>query len=89
MALAIERSTGRQDNLAALVNSQGNPAEAALLYQRALSIFERAFGPGHPKVITSLTNYRRLLTKAGRKAEALELSARAARYPKSAKDVAS
>ncbi len=40
-------------------------------------IFEQALEPGHPKIITCLENYARLLRKTNRMPEALELEARA------------
>jgi tetratricopeptide (TPR) repeat protein len=42
--------------LAVLYNRQGRYAKAEALYKRALAILERALGPGHPDVATSLNN---------------------------------
>ena len=47
------------------------------MYQRSLAIFEKALGPEHPQVATSLENYADLLCKTGRDAEATEMEARA------------
>ena len=47
------------------------------MYQRALSIYEKALGPEHPNVATSLENYAALLRKVGREAEAAGMEARA------------
>jgi hypothetical protein len=48
------------NNLAVLLKGQKNYEEAAALYQRTLSIFERALEPGHPKVVVCRENYARL-----------------------------
>jgi hypothetical protein len=42
--------------LAVLYNRQGRYAEAEALYKRALAILEKALGPGHPDMATSLNN---------------------------------
>ena len=60
-------------DLAALLDGQGKYDEAEALYRRALSIFEKALGPKHPKVRTYRQNYAGLLRAIGRKAEALAL----------------
>ena len=44
------------NNLAALYEAQGRYAEAEPLYKRALAIYEKALGPEHPNVATSLHN---------------------------------
>jgi hypothetical protein len=36
------------NNLANLLQAQGDLAAAHLLFKRALAIFEKAFGPDHP-----------------------------------------
>ncbi|HIJ44334.1 MAG: tetratricopeptide repeat protein [Rhodospirillales bacterium] len=51
-------------------------AAAEPLYKRSLLIWEKALGPEHPKVATSLENYAKLLRKTERHAEAEELEAR-------------
>jgi tetratricopeptide (TPR) repeat protein len=45
-------------------------AEAEPLYQRALAIREKEFGPEHPAVTTSLNNLAELYRSQGRHAEA-------------------
>ncbi len=47
------------------------------LYRRSLAIWEKALGPEHPAVATSLENYAALLRKIGRADEATETEARA------------
>ncbi|MCH7540299.1 MAG: tetratricopeptide repeat protein, partial [Proteobacteria bacterium] len=47
------------------------------LYKRSLAIWEKALGPDHPDVATSLENYAALLRKTGRGTEATEMEARA------------
>ena len=44
---------------------------------RALAIFEKALGPEHPSVATSLENYVVLLRETGRGAEAAKMESRA------------
>ncbi len=51
--------------------------EAESRYKRALAIWEKALGPEHPDVATSLENYAGLLREVGRVVEADELAARA------------
>ncbi len=51
--------------------------EAEPLYKRSLAIWEKALGPDHPNVATSLENYVDLLRKMGRDEEAEKLEARA------------
>ena len=65
------------NNLALLYQAQGSYAEAEPLYQRSLAIWEKALGPDHPDVATSLENYGELQRKMGRDAEAEKLEARA------------
>ena len=55
----------------------GRDGEAEPLYQRALAIREKALGPEHPDVATSLENYADLLRKTGRVSEATKMEARA------------
>ena len=52
------------NNLAVLYKSEGRLDEAAALYHRALSIFERTLGPEHPKAITCRKNSAGLRTAA-------------------------
>ena len=67
------------NNLAALYRAQhpGKYEQAEPLYQRALTISEKALGPEHPDVAKSLDNYADLLRKTGRNAEAESLEKRA------------
>jgi tetratricopeptide (TPR) repeat protein len=48
------------NNLADLYGAQGRYARAEPLYQRALAIREKALGPDHPDVATSLSNLAQL-----------------------------
>jgi tetratricopeptide (TPR) repeat protein len=57
-------------NLAGLYNSQGRYAEAEPLSKRSLTIIEKALGPDHPDVATSLNNLAELYRDQGRYAEA-------------------
>ncbi len=52
-------------------------AEAEPLFQRALAIAEKTFGPEHPNFVKSLENYAALLRTTGRNADASALEARA------------
>ncbi len=63
--------------LAALYKGQGHFAEAEPLYQRALAVYEKALGPEHPDVATSLENYAALLRETEREDRAEEMEARA------------
>ncbi len=65
------------NNLALLYDAQARYAEAAPLYRRSLAIVEKALGPEHPHVATSLENYARFLRDTGRKDRAEEMEARA------------
>jgi hypothetical protein len=51
--------------------------QAELLYKRSLAIHEKALGPEHPNVATSLENYAALLRETGRTCEANKVEARA------------
>ena len=79
-------------SLARLYKAQGRYAEAEPLLnrglaikatnlKRGLAIREKALGPDHPDVATSMENYASLLRQIGRnsEAEAMEASARAIR----------
>jgi hypothetical protein len=57
--------------------STGRYAEAEPLYQRALAILEKALGPSHPHVATTLENYALLLRKTKRDGEAAKMETRA------------
>ncbi len=57
--------------------AQGHYAEAEPLYKRSLVIGEKALGPEHPHVATSLENYAALLRGTARADEAERMEARA------------
>ncbi len=59
--------------------SQGRYGQAEPLYKRTLAIWEKAFGPDHPKVAISLENYAALLRKTDRANEAAKMESRAKR----------
>ncbi len=65
------------NNLAGLYRAQGHYAEAEPLHKRALTIVEKALGPEHPHVATSLENYAALLRETARADEAERMEARA------------
>ncbi len=60
-----------------LYKAQGRYTEAEALDQRSLAIWEKALGPDHPVVATSLENYAALLRETGRSDQAEEMEARA------------
>ena len=62
---------------AGLYKTQGHYAEAEPLYQRSLAIREKAFGPEHPHVATSLANYAALLRQTARADEVQRMAAHA------------
>lgn len=64
-------------NLAVLSLLRKDYAAAGPLYQRALSIRQKALGPRHPDVATSLHAYAVFLNNTGRLEEAVETQARA------------
>ncbi len=67
--------------LAGLYQAQGHNVEAEPLYQRALAVLEKAFGPEHPKLAVSLGNYAIVLRGTGRDdlATTVDLRAKAIR----------
>jgi tetratricopeptide (TPR) repeat protein len=65
------------NNLALLYQAQGKYSEAEPLFKRALAIKEKALGPEHLSVATTLENYAALLRKTNREVEAIKLEARA------------
>ena len=65
------------NNLAVLLQDQGDLAGARPLYERALAIREKALGPEHPDTATSLNNLARLLQAQGDLAGARPLCERA------------
>lgn len=54
------------NNLAVFYKSQKRFAESAVLYRRALAIFEQTLDPSHPKFVTCRENYDRLLREMDR-----------------------
>lgn len=67
----------RLNQEAATLYSSGKFPEAIALVQRALAIQEKALGPEHPDVATTLDGYATLLRKTNRAAEAAEMETRA------------
>ena len=60
------------NNLAGLYRAQGQYAQAEPLYQRALAIYEQAFGKNHPNLIGMMENYAALLRQMNRDASHVE-----------------
>ena len=56
---------------------EGAYAQAEPVFRRALAIYEKALGPEHPKVATSLENYAFMLQSTGRQEKAALLQSRA------------
>ncbi len=54
------------NNLAELYRAQGHYAQAEPLFQRSLAIWEKALGPEHPDVATSLNKLAQLYHEQGR-----------------------
>lgn len=65
------------NNLAGLLQAQGDLAGARPLYERALAIYEKLLGPEHPHTATSLNNLALLLQAQGDLAGAQPLFERA------------
>jgi len=65
------------NNLADLYRTQGEYALAEPLYKRSLKIDEKALGPDHPSVATSLNNLASLYRATNRHKEAKDLELRA------------
>ncbi len=59
------------------LSSAGKFSQAEVLIERSLAILEKALGPEHPHVATSLGNYAALLRKTNREAEAARMEAHA------------
>ena len=53
------------NNLAVLLQAQGDLAGARPLFERALAIHEKALGPEHPETAQSLNNLAGLLQAQG------------------------
>ena len=73
----MARPLHASDNLARLYRDQSRYQEAESLYQRAIAIDEKAFGPEHAEVATDLEAYAILLRAMNRPEEALALEERA------------
>jgi tetratricopeptide (TPR) repeat protein len=58
-------------NLARLLQAQGDLAGARPLFERALTIMEKALGPEHPNMNRVRHNFARLLLASGESTEAL------------------
>jgi tetratricopeptide (TPR) repeat protein len=61
------------NNLAALLQDQGDPVGARPLCERALAIYEKVLGPDHPNTNRGRRNLARLPLATGRPTEALGL----------------
>jgi tetratricopeptide (TPR) repeat protein len=79
-----EEQLGQSDELAALLNETGVALRQRARYElaepilrRTLSLNEKAYGPNHPRVATSLNNLSQLLHDMGRLVEAELLLRRA------------
>lgn len=72
-------------NLADILQARQDLTAARLLYERALRIDEKAYGASHPEVAVDLENLAALLDRLGRKQEAAQHRARAARIKASAR----
>ena len=66
------------NSLAAVYFAQGQYPKAEPLCKRALAIGEKALGPNHPDLVTSLENLAKLYRETNREKEAAELEKRAA-----------
>ena len=67
------------NNLAALLQKQGNMEDAKVLYRGTLEVVERAHGESHPHTALTLNNLASLLREEGRLDEAEPLFERALR----------
>ena len=78
-SFALAQDTGWEKHMDAgwEAYQRGQYAEAEPLFRRSLAIREKALGPEHPDVATSLENYAKLLRKTDREAEAAKKEARA------------
>ena len=65
------------NNLALLYGKTGRSAEAELLFERALTIHEKAFGSEHPDFAPSLNNLAMVYEQSGRHIEAERMFKRA------------
>jgi tetratricopeptide (TPR) repeat protein len=71
------KATQMMNELASWFKNRAEHSEAEPLYQRALAIDEKSFGPDHPNVATGLNNLAGLLRDTNRHAEAEPLYRRA------------
>jgi tetratricopeptide (TPR) repeat protein len=67
------------NNLATLYFMQGQYAQAELFYKQSLEVIEKALGPDHPDLATTLENLAELFRKTNRISEAELLEARVVR----------
>ena len=65
------------NNLAVLYDTQRQYTRAGPLYRMSLSISEKALGPDHPTIASSLLNYAAVLRELDRAAEAEAMEVRA------------
>lgn len=76
-ALAIlEKVLGASNNLARLLQAQGDVVAARPLYKRALTIWEKVFGPEHMSINRGRRNFATLLLASGDASEAFARGAR-------------
>ncbi|KAK3276701.1 hypothetical protein CYMTET_15244 [Cymbomonas tetramitiformis] len=61
----------------AFLHEMGRPLEALPLCERALDIFEKSVGPGHPDTAPALSNLGKLMKRLGKMETAVQLHARA------------
>ena len=66
-----------RNGVAAVLETEGKPAEAEKEYRAALAGYERVFGPEHPYVFMFCYNLAKCLVRENRFKEALELAKRA------------
>ncbi|HEU5179504.1 MAG TPA: CHAT domain-containing tetratricopeptide repeat protein [Candidatus Polarisedimenticolia bacterium] len=64
-------------NIANALRDTGRPTEAMPLFERALAIRERTFGPAHPVVAWNLDHFAEALVLGGESAKGLALALRA------------
>jgi len=73
----IAKLDQQKTEVAALYKTQGQYAQAEPLYKHSLAILEKALGPDHPEVATSLNNLAELYLAKGEYAQAEPLFKRA------------
>ena len=67
------------DNLVIFYESQGRYADAGLLYQRAITMTEKALGDEHPSLVIMLEGFAAILKTLGNEGQAEDLERRAAK----------